>query len=125
MDVMSGDPDSFVRQIAYRRDGAAPFANKPVLAAADPEIFAGRMIALEPLAFREVLAGLSARYDMAKLAENRELSGERAWAERLEAALLANAAELEPFAKARISKTVEWTLGKELKELRGAEALRS
>ena len=125
MSLMSDDPDSFVQQIAYKVEAVAPFANKPVLAAADPKIFAGRMISLDPLAFREVLLGLSSRYDMAKLAENGALSGERAWAENLEAALLEKAAELKPFAKERISKMVEWTLGKELKELREAEAQRS
>jgi hypothetical protein len=121
LDLMKTDPSDFVRQITYIKDGAAPFAHRPVLASADPNDFADVLISLEPMAFREVLLGLSSRYDMAKLAKGRELSGEREWAEALEASLLNKAAKLEPFARDRISKTVEWTLGKDLKEFRAAE----
>lgn len=124
MDLMGSNPSEFVRKITYQHDGVAPFANKPVLAKSDPDEFAERMIALKPLAFREVLLGLSARYDMAKLADKRELSGERQWADTLEAALLRKAAGLGAFGKDRIAKNVEWTLGKELKELREAETQR-
>jgi hypothetical protein len=121
LDLMKTDPTNFVRQITYRNDGVAPFANRPVLASAKPEEFADILIGLEPMAFREVLLGLSSRYDMAKLAKDRELSGERKWAEALEAALIVKASTLGSFARDRISKNVEWTLGKELEELREAE----
>ena len=119
--LMDSDSSSFVRQITYNNEGGAEFANRPVLAEADVENFADTLIGLEPMAFREVLLGLSSRYDMAKLANGRELSGEREWAEGLETELLKKAANLEPFARDRISKNVEWTLGKRLRELMDSE----
>lgn len=123
LEILAKEPNNFVRQITYPKDDSAiTYANKPVLAKADPDIFAESMIALEPLAFREVLMGFAIRYDMAKLAEERELSSEREWAEKLEAALLAKADELGPIPKDRISSVVEGTLGKTLKELREADA---
>jgi KAP family P-loop domain len=118
LELLEHDPDNFVQQITFPKDDIATFANKPVLANADPGIFAERMIALEPLAFREVLFGFSIRYDMAKLAEARELSSEREWAENLVAALLEKADKLKPIPKDRISSVVERTLGRTLKELR-------
>ena len=120
--LMGSDPTSFVRQITYNNEGGAQFANRPVLAAADVENFAGTLIGLEPMAFREVLLGLSSRYDMAKLANGRELSEEREWVVNLESALRVKTNALEPFAHDRISKNVEWTLGKRLRELTGNES---
>ncbi len=121
LDLMKTDPSAFVRQISYHRGAAAPFASKPVLATADPGEFAETLIGLDPMDLREILLGLSARYDMAKLADGRELSGERNWAEALEAALKEKASVLEPFARDRISKNVDWTFGKVLTELREPE----
>ncbi len=119
--LMKCDPSDFVGQIAYHRDGTATYANRPVLAGIDAEAFADSMIGLEPIAFREVLLGLGARYDMAKLAKGRELEGERDWANALEKALLDRASGLGPFARDRICKNVKWTLGKRLAELRQVE----
>jgi hypothetical protein len=123
LEVLNDDPYEFVRQITYHADGIAPFANKPVLASVDSDEFADIAIALAPMAFREVLLGLNARYDMAKLAKGRELCGERDWVEKLHSAFLAKAAVLGPFGRDRITKNVDWTLGKELRELREAEAV--
>ncbi|HEV2815999.1 MAG TPA: P-loop NTPase fold protein [Allosphingosinicella sp.] len=117
---MSNDPAAFVRQIAHGRDGEAPFAYVPVLAALDPDEFADQLIALDPLAFREILLGLSSRYDMGTLA--RQLAGERLWAESLESSLRKKAHGLGPIGRERITKNVQWTLGKKLAELREAEA---
>ncbi len=117
--LMGSDPSNLVRQITYNNQGGAKFASRPVLTKANIESFADTLIGLEPMAFREVLLGLSSRYDMAKLASGRELSGEREWAEELKSVLMRKANALEPFARDRISKNVEWTLGKTLRELTG------
>jgi hypothetical protein len=117
IELMKASPYDFVNQIAYGRDGTALYANRPVLASIDPADFADEMIGLEPIAFREVLLGLGARYDHAKLAEGRELEAERDWAHGLEAALLNKASMLGLFARERISKNVEWILSQKLKEL--------
>ena len=120
-DLMGSNPSDFVRQIAYNNNGTAQFASRPILAAADVENFADTLIGLESPAFREVLLGLSSRYDMAKLANEGALSGERKWAQALESVLLKKAEALEPFARDRISKNVEWALGKRLRGLTGNE----
>jgi hypothetical protein len=120
INLMAEDASAFVRQITYYRDGSAPFAHKPVFSACDPEELAERMLELAPMDLRQVLLGLSSRYDMAAL--TRQLSAERPWAERLETALLEKAQALGPVTRDRISKNVRWTLGKELEELRTAEA---
>ena len=121
LELLEQDPSNFVRQITSPKDDGVTFANKPVLSKADSDIFADRMISLEPLAFREVLIGISKRYDMAKLAKDRELSSERKWAVNLEAALLKKANKLDPIPKDRITTIVRATLGKVLKELNDAE----
>ena len=117
VDMVGSNPSNFVRQITNNNEDAAHFANRPVLAAANVENFADKLVGLEPMAFREVLVGMSSRYDMAKLANGRELSGERKWVQSLETTLLQKAGALGPFARDRISKNVEWTLGKRLREL--------
>ncbi len=117
--MASADPSAFVRQIAHHHDSQAAFANIPVFSALDPDRFAEQLIALQPLAFREVLLGFSSRYDMGRL--SRELAGERQWAEELESILLRKAEDQDAIARDRLSKNVHWTLGEELKKLRDAE----
>lgn len=126
IDLMKSDASEFVRRVTHSSAGSGAFANRPVLAAADPAEFASALIALEPLAFREILLGLGSRYDMAKLAAGRELYAERSWVERLNAELMNKARTMtSAFARDRISKNVEWTLGKELAELNEAEEKRA
>ncbi|MGL3820261.1 P-loop NTPase fold protein [Sphingopyxis sp. R3-92] len=122
IDLMKADPSEFVNQITYGREGGGEFANRPVLAASDPILFAESLIGLDPKSYREVLLGLSSRYDMARLAANRELAQERPWAEKLERAILDKASRMGAFARDRLSKNLIWTLGKELEELRKADA---
>jgi hypothetical protein len=118
IELMGIDPSSFVRQVTFHADGHAPFANRPVFATSDPNEFAEVAVALESMAFRDVLLGLSARYDTGKLGKSRELHAELNWVEGLQSALLSRAALMGPFAQHRISKNVEWNLGKVLGELR-------
>lgn len=117
IDLMKANQSDFVNQIAYHQDGKARYANRPVLSGIDPKDFAESMIGLEPAAFREVLLGLGARYDMGKLAKGRELESERDWADALAKALLDQAAAMGTFARERISKNVEWILNAKLAEI--------
>lgn len=116
LELMNVTPRQFVQEIAFGGDQAAAFARIPVLAAIDPQDFAKALVELPALAFREVLLGMSARYDGARF--EYELSAERTWAEAVEAALLDLAAIGDAVFKARISSTVRWTLSKELDRYR-------
>lgn len=116
--LLSENPVEFVRRVSYVRDGQGQFANRPVLAALDPDAFAETLITLDPLGFREVLLGLSMRYDSAKLASGRELADEQPWLRKLISTLNDKAEKLNPFGRDRISRNVEWYLQKVLDELK-------
>lgn len=125
IDLMKTDPGEFVRRVTYSSAGSGAFANRPVFAKSDPAAFADALIALEPVAVREVLLGLTSRYGMARLADGRELAAEREWTERLNMVLMTKAETMSAFMRDRISKNLEWTLGNVLRELGETETVRS
>lgn len=122
IEMMKADPSAFVAAITRNHDGSGKFANRPVLAAADSAAFVDALIGLSAEGYREVLLGLSSRYDMARLADGRELAQERPWAEDLERRILERASAMGAFARDRLSKNLSWILGKELEQLRDADA---
>lgn len=120
IELMKADSAEFVSRITHGRDGSGQFANRPVLAAADPFVFADALIGLDAESYREVLLGLSSRYDMARLAVGRELAQERPWAEELARVVVDKANAMGAFARDRLIKNFSWTVGKQLEDLRDA-----
>jgi hypothetical protein len=111
--LLETDAPAFMREMAYDQGRSAKYTRTPVFAKLDAEQFADTLVALPPLAFRDVMLAFSSRYDLGAL--RRDLSGEREWAEALERALHARAQGLGPFDSDRVRWIVNGTLGSVLK----------
>ena len=107
LELMDGDATEFVRRIGGTGDSMAPFARLPVFAKLDPETFAEAVFRLPPDRLREVMIGLSGRYDLGKL--DRELQEERPWITEVRAALLRLASAAPIWTRNRVEKVVRWT----------------
>ncbi len=108
LSVMRADATEFVRRIANSRDSSESLARLPVLATLDPVAFADELVALKPLQLREVMIGLSARYDLGTL--EHELKEEMPWILTVRSALLERAAASPIWTRRRIEESVRWTL---------------
>lgn len=108
LSVMRADATEFVKRIASADYSAEPLARLPVLATVDPATFAEGLAALEPLQLREVMVGLSARYDLGTL--ERELKEEMPWILAVRSALLERAAASPIWTRQRIEESVRWAL---------------
>ncbi|WP_419828051.1 P-loop NTPase fold protein [Sphingomonas sp.] len=106
--IMRGDATEFVRRIANAGDASEPLVRLPVLATVDPVAFAEDLAALKPLKLREVMVGLSARYDLGML--DRELKEEKPWILAVRSALLERAAAAPIWTRQRIEESVRWAL---------------
>ncbi len=112
LSVMREDATEFVKRIAISGGASEPLARLPVLATLDPAAFADDLAALEPLQLREVMVGLSARYDLGTL--ERELKEERPWILAVRSALLERAAAAPIWTRKRIEENVRWALDERL-----------
>lgn len=108
LSVMRADATEFVKRIASADYSTEPLARLPVLATVDPATFAADLAALEPLQLREVMVGLSARYDLGTL--ERELKEEMPWILAVRSALLERAAASPIWTRQRIEESVRWAL---------------
>ena len=118
--LLEEDVGAFASEITHGRGGAAPLAYVPVFSAIDAEDVAKRLVALDPLAYREALLGLSSRWDMGMLAT--QLSDEHGWAASLLSTLEHIADVSDPFTGDRLRNIARWTIGRRLDDLRETAA---
>lgn len=108
LSLMRQDATEFVKRIASGGDTLEPLARLPILATLDPVTFAKALAELGPLQLREVMVGLSARYDLGTL--KRELKDEMSWILAVRSALLQQAATAPIWTRQRIEESVLWAL---------------
>ena len=115
---LKNEPKAFIGRVAQLGKGDGEYSRLPVLAALEPDQVAEALVALPAAEFREVLIGMSNRYEHGRLAH--DLVSEREWAESLEAALVNRAASMGAHARDRVEKNVRWYLTRWLDQLREA-----
>jgi len=108
LSLMRRDATEFVKRIASTGDTSQPLARLPVLVTVDPVVFAKELAELDPLQLREVMVGLSARYDLGTL--ERELKEEMPWILAVRSALLEGATDAPVWTRQRIEDSVRWAL---------------
>lgn len=106
---MKEDAQKFLRRLCWTGDGGEQQIKDPVLAKIGVHEFVEAVIGLHPMEQRFALIALEGRYEHGTL--DRELKEEKPWIIEVRNVLLARSKNLNPIAKFRIEKLVEWHLG--------------
>ncbi len=104
--VLKRDVQQFYRLLCYSDKGSGEYANIPVLAKLDPDVFLDTMLSLHPSDQHHAMMALKARFEHGRL--ERDLPNERPWLEKIRDNLLARLKSMKPMSRYRVENQARW-----------------